>query len=308
MPSAVKTKIHVSNKGRVAGVFGVKTFGSPTGNGYKMVHVSDAEYLVHILVAWAFLGEPETSKHTVDHIDRQRSNNAVENLRYATAKEQAKNRRIVKRKRAASEDEREDEIWLPLGWDGCKISDKGRVRRKNNFITRGTPLLAGYRAIRIQNEGWLVHSLVALKFLSKKPSPHHSVDHIDGNRQNNYANNLRWLTPSEQLLHSYALGRVAKGCPKAVEYRKLGDEKWLFAKSGACLQAQLGVSRGNIAKCCRGKDGRKTAGGYEFRYVAQPDLPGEIWKAIYVPLDKPAQDTERGEPRAKRMRLHEPTE
>ena len=46
---------------------------------------------VHQLVALAFLGTPPSPNHTVDHIDRNRSNNCVENLRWATKKEQRAN-------------------------------------------------------------------------------------------------------------------------------------------------------------------------------------------------------------------------
>jgi hypothetical protein len=37
---------------------------------------------VHRIVAFAFLGSPPSGKHVVDHIDRDRTNNRVENLRW----------------------------------------------------------------------------------------------------------------------------------------------------------------------------------------------------------------------------------
>src|SRR5258708_7873372 len=47
--------------------------------------------VIHILVALAFIPNPE-NKPTVDHIDGNRSNNVVTNLRWATYKEQSDNR------------------------------------------------------------------------------------------------------------------------------------------------------------------------------------------------------------------------
>ena len=56
------------------------TFGKPNNNGYMLI-VSE---VVHRIVAYAFLGEPPTSQHIVDHIDTNRQNNRPENLRWIT--------------------------------------------------------------------------------------------------------------------------------------------------------------------------------------------------------------------------------
>lgn len=57
---------------------------------------SNQKKFVHRLVAEAFIG-PRPEDQTVDHINRVRDDNRVENLRYATASEQNKNR-VFKRK------------------------------------------------------------------------------------------------------------------------------------------------------------------------------------------------------------------
>lgn len=53
---------------------------------------------VHRIVAFAFLGEPPTPQHVVDHIDTNRRNNRPQNLRWLTKLENALNNPITKKK------------------------------------------------------------------------------------------------------------------------------------------------------------------------------------------------------------------
>lgn len=48
--------------------------------------------LLHRVIAYTFLGNPANANDTVDHIDRDRSNNRVDNLRWASPAEQLDNR------------------------------------------------------------------------------------------------------------------------------------------------------------------------------------------------------------------------
>lgn len=66
------------------------TYGGLNAQGYRRVTIEGKSYKVHRLVAETFIDNPE-NKPTVDHIDRDKSNNNVSNLRWATMKEQTEN-------------------------------------------------------------------------------------------------------------------------------------------------------------------------------------------------------------------------
>lgn len=70
------------------------TFGEPNSNGYMLI----GSEVVHRIVAYAFLGEPPTTQHIVDHIDTNRQNNRPENLRWLTKLENILNNPITVKK------------------------------------------------------------------------------------------------------------------------------------------------------------------------------------------------------------------
>lgn len=88
------------------------------------------------------------------------------------------------------------------GYGGYQISNLGRVWscKRNRYLAL-TPNNVGYLQVKmIANNGKrkneLVHRLVALTFIDN-PNGYPEVDHIDRNRENNNADNLRWITKSD---------------------------------------------------------------------------------------------------------------
>lgn len=71
------------------------TFGKPNeSTGYMEI----GSERVHRIVAFAFLGEPPTTQHIVDHIDTNRRNNRPQNLRWLTKLENVLNNPITRKK------------------------------------------------------------------------------------------------------------------------------------------------------------------------------------------------------------------
>ena len=78
----------VSSLGRFKDSQGIIKVPIPSANGYVQVQVFGSKYLLHGLVARAFIEGKVPPGHTVDHIDLNRSNNAIENLQYLTPGQQ----------------------------------------------------------------------------------------------------------------------------------------------------------------------------------------------------------------------------
>ena len=82
-----------------------------------------------------------------------------------------------------------------------EVSDEGQVRRiKDGKILKQYLQKSGYVYVWITrgygNYSQPVHRLVCEAF-HENPDKKEFVDHIDTNRSNNNANNLRWATPEE---------------------------------------------------------------------------------------------------------------
>jgi hypothetical protein len=90
------------------------------------------------------------------------------------------------------------------------VDIKGCVYSKRKF-TKLTELKqhktghGGYLKVRISNKDHFVHRLVAIAYLENLENKE-TVNHIDGNKENNHVSNLEWCTRSENTQHAYNTG------------------------------------------------------------------------------------------------------
>lgn len=73
----------------------LRTFGTTGNKGYKLIRLyingKRQSFKVHRLIATAFRPNPENKPH-IDHVNRNRNDNRVTNLRWVTSKENSENR------------------------------------------------------------------------------------------------------------------------------------------------------------------------------------------------------------------------
>lgn len=112
------------------------------------------------------------------------------------------------------------EVWKPVnGFEGYyEVSNHGRIRRIAGYqstykgrLLSLSPNSTGYPQITLSRPGkrkkMFVHRVVARAFLGPCPEGC-EVNHIDGDKANNFASNLEYVTPSENRQHAYDQGLI----------------------------------------------------------------------------------------------------
>lgn len=176
-----------------------------------------------------------------------------------------------------------------------QVSNHGRVKSlkygKEKILKAGKNK-KGYLYVVLCKYGvkktFRVHRLVAEAFI---PNPENKpcIDHINTDRTDNRADNLRWCTQKDNCNNEASLRHYSEA--------KKGDNNPLYGKFGAehncskpiigvnkktgeevrfpCAREAerlLGIDNSNICSCLKGK--LKSAGGYIWRYEKAPENSG----------------------------------
>lgn len=148
------------------------------------------------------------------------------------------------------------------------VSDTGIIAkniRGHIYIRRQHLINSGYLTVSVgdlstmtsKNPEVLVHRLVAETYI---PNPYEKecINHIDGDKLNNCADNLEWCTRSENMNHAFNHGLCDTDRVRIVE---TGEE---FNSCADCARAIGGTASG-IHDCKSGR--QKQHRGYHFEFL-----------------------------------------
>ena len=103
-----------------------------------------------------------------------------------------------------------------LSLEDYEITREGQVINKHsNRILKPQPNGKGYLRVILGGKRYFVHRLVAEKFIPN-PENKEQVNHKDGNKLNNNADNLEWVTNKENRKHAIEnnLHLQGEACPQ----------------------------------------------------------------------------------------------
>lgn len=157
------------------------------------------------------------------------------------------------------------------GFPGYMVSNYGEVftnKRGKKMYRFKQYIRDGYYHVNLIKNGKYyakrTSRLVAEVFVDN-PDKKNFVDHIDTNKKNNRADNLRWVTYSENMRNPITYKRINLAKEKEIEQLdKAGVliKKWSSTKLAA---KTLGISKTAINNCLCNRS--NSSGGYKWRFV-----------------------------------------
>lgn len=159
------------------------------------------------------------------------------------------------------------EQWKQIqDFEGYQISTLGRLMNKDGKILKNRITKLGYNRYALYRDKkpyhLSAHRLVALAFIDNPDNKEH-VNHLDLDKMNNAIENLEWATRSENMQHSYMMGRNTKGRKIIGTNIKTGKEV-VFDKI-VYVEDSLGLCRKSVSQCLSGRT--RTSGGYTWEFI-----------------------------------------
>lgn len=168
----------------------------------------------------------------------------------------------------------DSENWRPIeGFEGYWVGRDGRVySRFKKRALKPAPIKSGYLTLALRFKGKLktfyVHRLVAQTWIPKPNEVSLVVDHIDGNKLNNSADNLRWVSAKQNINNPVTRAKADEKIRDSASVPVLQiDPTGNLVKRWPSISAAanfFGVHTSSIGFCSRGRT--KTSCGFRWQY------------------------------------------
>ena len=189
----------------------------------------------------------------------------------------------------------EEEIWKIIpDFEKYEASNLGKIRNaKTKRLLKQHERIGYYRLNLMNNESKpkavLVSRMIGFAFIPENPHNHPTIDHINQNRLDNRAVNLRWASILEQnqpenklpltkphIRNVRSVNRIDLKSGEILQTYESSTEagRWIVAEG----LTKSNLSPASITAVCRGK--KKTAYGYGWSYVQAEVIEEEIWKLL----------------------------
>lgn len=145
-------------------------------------------------------------------------------------------------------------------------------KRRKKYLSPGSSSRGQYKSVCLFYKGVVkgmsIHRLVAIAYIPN-PDGKPEVNHIDGNKLNNHASNLEWVTGSENMIHAIKTGlldlengkksRFQPGFdPRRNAPRRLTNDQVVSMRSRSDLgetyrdiAKDFNVDESSIRRCCK---------------------------------------------------------
>ena len=226
---------------------------------------------IHRMVAETFL-PLNSKKNIVNHKDGNTKNFHVNNLEWVTAQENSlhacANGLTPKGNQTINRfiENLENEEWREIkNYPLYLISNFGRVMNiKTKRLLKFAVKSSGYLQVHLWKDGkgktFDVHQLVYKSFYPNVNTAGYVINHIDGNKNNNFINNLEKVTYQENNLHAeYCI--KTHNCAKPVQ--QLNAQKDIINNFLSIAEATKKTKINNISRAIKTN---RMAGGYYWRF------------------------------------------
>ncbi len=174
-----------------------------------------------------------------------------------------------------------DEKWKVIDeFPDYEVSSLGRVfsKKRNRMLkpykSRGYEVVD--LGVRSENRGArYVHRLVATAFI-ENPENKEEVNHKNSKRDDNRIENLEWVTPQENVVHSYRCGKQKYASRNRTQQVLSCSQPIVCVETGiryfsiSDASRKLHIHTANIARCV--KNNKKSVHGLHFLALPKPEV------------------------------------